>query len=96
MLCAFTMLWLHALNRSKIAQCQREGITTDKSEAFAELGDGSPLYRFVQHPFQGDPPGLGHTDISSQIYVVNMCSDKTAVLMWLMHRGRILFKRTES
>ena len=53
LVCAFTMLWLHALNRSKIAQCQREGITADKSEAFAELGDGSPLYRFVQHPFQG-------------------------------------------
>ena len=85
MLCAFTMLWLHALNKSKIAQCEREGLTTDKSEAFTELGDGSPLYRFVHRPFKGNPACL---DISSQIYVVNMCSER--------RRGRILFKWTES
>ncbi|KAM5543433.1 hypothetical protein V8D89_002684 [Ganoderma adspersum] len=36
---------LHILNRRKIAQCEREGITAEKSEAFAELGDVSPLYR---------------------------------------------------
>ena len=52
MLCAFTMFWLHGFNMSKIAQCEREGITVDESEAFAGLGDGSPLYRCVQHSFK--------------------------------------------
>ena len=47
MLCAFTMFWLHGLNMSKIAQCEREGITIDESEVFAEQGDSSPLYRCV-------------------------------------------------
>ncbi|PIL23217.1 MFS general substrate transporter [Ganoderma sinense ZZ0214-1] len=46
-LCALTMLRLHALNRSKTAQCEREGVTADKSDAFAELGDSSPLYRYT-------------------------------------------------
>ncbi|PIL23086.1 MFS general substrate transporter [Ganoderma sinense ZZ0214-1] len=38
---------LHLINRSKIAQCEREGITAEKSDAFEELGDGSPLYRYT-------------------------------------------------
>ncbi|KAI1794369.1 MFS general substrate transporter [Ganoderma leucocontextum] len=46
-LSALSMIRLHKLNRSKIAQCEHEGITADKSEAFAELGDGSPLYRYT-------------------------------------------------
>ena len=46
------MLRLHVLNRRKIAQCEREGITAEKSEAFAELGDGSPLYRCVLHSIE--------------------------------------------
>ncbi|KAM5543430.1 hypothetical protein V8D89_002681 [Ganoderma adspersum] len=46
-LCALAMVRLHILNRSKIAQCEREGITAEKSEAFVELGDGSPLYRYM-------------------------------------------------
>ncbi|KAI1794360.1 MFS general substrate transporter, partial [Ganoderma leucocontextum] len=46
-LCALAMIRLHRLNRSKIAQCDHEGITADKAEVFAELGDGSPLYRCV-------------------------------------------------
>ena len=71
------MFWLHVLNRSKIAQCEREGITADDSEEFAELGDGSPLYRCVQNPFEGEPPSLDHTDLSSQIHTVNMCPSES-------------------
>nr|VWP01916.1 Dense granular protein GRA10 [Ganoderma boninense] len=48
-LCGLAIIRLHMLNRSKIAKCEREGITAEKSEAFAELGDGSPLYRYVLH-----------------------------------------------
>lgn len=56
LLCPLAMLRLHVLNRSKIAQCEREGITAEKSETFAELGDGSPLYRFV--PYSIEVPTL--------------------------------------
>nr|VWP01939.1 PKS_ER domain-containing protein [Ganoderma boninense] len=46
-LCALTMLRLHVLNRSKIAACEREGITADKFDVFSELGDSSPLFRYT-------------------------------------------------
>ena len=61
LLCALTMFWLHALNRSKITQCEREGITPGKAQAFSELGDGSPLYRYVQYSLDG-PPARSPTD----------------------------------
>lgn len=38
------------LNRRKIAQCRHEGITVEKADSFAELGDASPLYRCVSRP----------------------------------------------
>lgn len=35
------------MNRKKIAQCEREGITIDMAGEFVEMGDASPLYRLV-------------------------------------------------
>ncbi|PIL23089.1 MFS general substrate transporter [Ganoderma sinense ZZ0214-1] len=46
-LCAIAMIRLHMLNQGKITQCEREGITAEKSDVFAELGDGSPLYLYT-------------------------------------------------
>ena len=74
MLCSVTMFWIHALNRSKIAQCEHEGITIDKSEAYAELGDGSPLYRYV-HCFVGDPPIMTLPHKFGQIYPITVLSE---------------------
>ncbi|KAM5543421.1 hypothetical protein V8D89_002672 [Ganoderma adspersum] len=38
---------LRALNKRKIAQCEREGLTLADEDTFAELGDRSPLYRYT-------------------------------------------------
>ena len=70
-LCAVNMFWLHVLNRSKIARCAREGITIDKLEAFAELGDGSPLYRCV-HCFVEGPLILSFAHKFGQIYPISV------------------------
>ena len=35
------------LNKRKREQCEKEGIRFDRAEEFSELGDGSPLYRYV-------------------------------------------------
>ncbi|PIL23220.1 MFS general substrate transporter [Ganoderma sinense ZZ0214-1] len=45
--CAFAMATLYRLNQKKIAQCEREGITRDHVDRFAEMGDRSPLYRYT-------------------------------------------------
>ena len=42
---AVAVVTLRALNKRKIAQCEREGLTLADEDAFAELGDRSPLYR---------------------------------------------------
>ncbi|KAM5543419.1 hypothetical protein V8D89_002670 [Ganoderma adspersum] len=83
-LCALAMFWLHALNRSKIAQCEREGITADKSEAFAELGDSSPLYRCVHHFVEGSLV-LSLTRPTSKIYPVNMYPQSNSLLQSSMN-----------
>ena len=41
------MLEFARLNRKKIEQCEREGITMDMAGEFVEMGDASPLYRSV-------------------------------------------------
>ena len=46
-LCTIVMLEFARLNRKKIAQCEREGITEDMVDEFVEMGDASPLYRLV-------------------------------------------------
>lgn len=47
-LCTIAMLEFARLNRKKIAQCEREGITEDMASEFVERGDASPLYRSVR------------------------------------------------
>nr|VWP01923.1 N/A [Ganoderma boninense] len=42
---AVAMFTLHTLNKRKIAQCEREGLTMNDAERYAEMGDRSPLYR---------------------------------------------------
>lgn len=42
------MLEFARLNRRKAAQCAREGITDKNTSEFVDMGDASPLYRFVQ------------------------------------------------
>ncbi|PIL28032.1 MFS general substrate transporter [Ganoderma sinense ZZ0214-1] len=44
---AVTIVILHMLNKKKIAQCERDGLTLADEDAFAELGDRSPLYRYT-------------------------------------------------
>ncbi|KAI1795256.1 MFS general substrate transporter [Ganoderma leucocontextum] len=51
-LSTLAMLEFARLNRKKIAQCEREGITEDMASEFAEMGDASPLYRSVYSPPQ--------------------------------------------
>ena len=51
-LCVLAILRLHMINRHKIAQCEREGITAEKAGVFVELGDGSPLYRYILHSIE--------------------------------------------
>ncbi|KAM5539671.1 hypothetical protein V8D89_006780 [Ganoderma adspersum] len=46
-LCTIAMLEFTRLNRKKIAQCEREGITMDMAGEFVEMGDASPLYRYT-------------------------------------------------
>ena len=45
MLSVAAMLEFRRLNRKKIAQCERDGITEDMASEFVEMGDASPLYR---------------------------------------------------
>ena len=59
----------HRPNQSRIGQCEREIITAEKAEAFAELGDGSPLYRCVQHSLGVCPSRP--TDAFPQIYALD-------------------------
>ena len=42
---AVAVVTLRTLNKRKIAQCEREGLTLADEDTFAELGDRSPLYR---------------------------------------------------
>ena len=35
------------LNRMKTEQCSRDNITVDNASEFVEMGDASPLYRWV-------------------------------------------------
>lgn len=42
------MLEFARLNRRKAEQCAREGITDENASEFVDMGDSSPLYRFVE------------------------------------------------
>lgn len=42
------MLEFARLNRRKAVQCEREGITNENTSEFVDMGDASPLYRFVE------------------------------------------------
>ncbi|PIL29687.1 MFS general substrate transporter [Ganoderma sinense ZZ0214-1] len=44
---AVAIVTLRMLNKKKIAQCERDGLTLADEDAFAELGDRSPLYRYT-------------------------------------------------
>nr|VWO95915.1 Transcriptional repressor rco-1 [Ganoderma boninense] len=46
-MCAVAIVTLHRLNKRKIAKCERDGLTVADEDAFAELGDRSPLYRYT-------------------------------------------------
>ncbi|PIL29690.1 MFS general substrate transporter [Ganoderma sinense ZZ0214-1] len=46
-MCIVAILTLHTLNKKKIAQCERDGLTLADEDAFTELGDRSPLYRYT-------------------------------------------------
>ena len=35
------------LNRKKVKQCAAEDITFSKASSYVEMGDASPLYRYV-------------------------------------------------
>jgi len=41
----FAMWDFNRLNKKKVAQCQAEGITEDRSNEFKNMGDASPLFR---------------------------------------------------
>ncbi|KAG9111193.1 hypothetical protein FRC07_008083 [Ceratobasidium sp. 392] len=43
----FTWWNLARLNREKEARCKAEGITDERKSEFREMGDGSPLFRYV-------------------------------------------------
>ncbi|EIW56969.1 MFS general substrate transporter [Trametes versicolor FP-101664 SS1] len=47
-ICIVSMLEFARLNRRKVAQCAREGITDKNTSEFVDMGDASPLYRFVE------------------------------------------------
>lgn len=47
-ICIISMLEFARLNRRKAAQCAREGITGENTSEFVDMGDASPLYRFVE------------------------------------------------
>jgi hypothetical protein len=41
-------MWNYArLNKEKIALCKREGIDELQKEKFSDMGDKSPLFRYV-------------------------------------------------
>ncbi|PIL29683.1 MFS general substrate transporter [Ganoderma sinense ZZ0214-1] len=46
-MCIVAIVTLHMLNKRKIAQCERDGLTLADEDTFAELGDRSPLYRYT-------------------------------------------------
>ncbi|PIL23215.1 MFS general substrate transporter [Ganoderma sinense ZZ0214-1] len=46
-MCAVAIVTLHRLNKRKIAQCERDGLTVADEDAFADMGDRSPLYRYT-------------------------------------------------
>ena len=50
-LCIVAMFSFSYQNRKKVEQCAREGVTPDMEERYADMGDASPLYRFVLHLF---------------------------------------------
>ncbi len=50
-LCAIAMFDFARLNRKKAEQRAAENITEDKASAYVDMGDASPLYRFVSLPF---------------------------------------------
>lgn len=68
LLCMLAVFRLHTLNRKKIAQCELQGITAEKADVFAELGDGSPLYRCVLHPLEIAP--VRHSNLYSQVHTL--------------------------
>ncbi|OJT12251.1 hypothetical protein TRAPUB_11185 [Trametes pubescens] len=47
-ICIVSMLEFARLNRRKAVQCARGGITDENTSEFVDMGDASPLYRFVE------------------------------------------------
>lgn len=47
-ICTISMLEFARLNRRKAERCAREGITDGNASEFVDMGDSSPLYRFVE------------------------------------------------
>ena len=46
-LCSIAMFDFARLNRKKVKQCAAEDITFSKASSYVEMGDASPLYRYV-------------------------------------------------
>ncbi len=91
LLCMLAVFRLHTLNRRKIAQCEREGITAEKADVFAELGDASPLYRCVLHPLEIAP--VRHNNLYSQVHTLKVdwlgVADTSDTLGYYNSRHRI-------
>ncbi|KAI0632655.1 major facilitator superfamily domain-containing protein [Trametes polyzona] len=46
-ICAAAILEFSRLNRRKTVRCAQEGITEEKADEFHDMGDASPLYRYI-------------------------------------------------